>query len=89
MDQASPDDKAKGQKQNVERVTLSMLFERILKLTEESPGSKIRQVVRWKYQFEKELMLQSLLEKHQDYIAIDAINDYYSEVKKGLYIFAL
>ncbi len=76
-------------KQRIDKVTLSMLFERILKLTEEKPGIKIRTVVKWKYQFEKDLMLQALLEKQQDHIAVEALNDYYSEVKKSLFMYAL
>ena len=76
-------------KQKIEKVTMTMLFEKILTLTDEKPGVKIRQVVKWKYQHEKDSMLQALLAKQQDYIAIEALNDYYSEVKKELYLFAL
>ena len=34
-------------------------------------------------------MLQALLAKQQDYIAVEALNDYFAEVRKELYLFAL
>lgn len=34
-------------------------------------------------------MLESLLDKQQDQIAIEALSDYYAEVKKSLYMFAI
>ena len=83
------DIKQMDMKQKIEKVTMTMLFEKILTLTDEKPGVKIRQVVKWKYQHEKDSMLQALLAKQQDYIAIEALNDYYAEVKKELYLFAL
>lgn len=51
------DIKQMDMKQKIEKVTMTMLFEKILTLTDEKPGVKIRQVVKWKYQHEKDSML--------------------------------